>query len=329
MAHAVLNMLRIWAARGLLALLGITFALPVHAQYPSRPVRIVVASTPGATVDILARAISPALQQAFGQPIVVENRAGAGGNIGAEFVAKSAPDGYTLLMATNAPLTINVALNPVKYDTLRDFSPVIVLSTSSSLLSVNTKLPAKSIREFIDLAKAKPTELSVATSGIGTGSHLALLEFNRFARVRTTTVPHRGGAESTLAAVAGDVHAVFSDIVPALPLIREGRLCALATTGARRSLITPEIPTLGESGLKGLEVSLWTGVFAPAKVPADILERVNREIDAALKNRALWDKLIAAGIEPVGSSLPEAQAHLQREVPRWKAILEAAGLGVK
>lgn len=316
-------------AAGLLALCGVVFAVQAQPQYPNRPVRIVVPYTPGGTIDILARAVSPALHQAFGQPIVVENRPGAGGNIGAEFVAKSAPDGYTLLMATNAPLTINVVLNPVKYDPLRDFSPVIVLSTASSLLSVNPKLPAKSVGEFIGLAKAKPAGLSVATSGIGTGSHLSLLQFNRFAGVTTTTVPHRGGAESILAVVAGDVHAVFSDIVPALPLIKEGRLRALATAGSRRSLITPDVPTLDEAGLKGLEVSLWTGVFAPAKTPPEIIERLNREIDAALKTPALWDKLIAAGIEPAGSSVSEAEAHLQREVPRWKVMLEAAGLASK
>lgn len=308
------------------ALIVTSFAAHAQAQYPNRAVRIVVPYTPGGTVDILARAISPSLHQALGQPVVIENRPGAGGNLGTEVVAKSAPDGYTLLIATNGPLTINPSLNPVRYDPVRDFSPIIVSSTASSMLSVNPKLPAKTVREFIELAKSKPTELSVATSGIGTTSHLSLLQLARLADIKMTTIPHRGGAESIMAAVAGDVHAVFSDVVPANPLIKEGRLRALATTGARRSVITPATPTFQETGLQDFEVSVWTGVFAPARTPPQIIETLNRQIDAALKDPSLRAKLLGVGIEPVGGSAQEALAHLQREIPRWKAIVEAVGL---
>jgi tripartite-type tricarboxylate transporter receptor subunit TctC len=309
----------------------LTPSLVAHAQsqYPSRAIRIIVPYTPGGTVDILARTLGPSLYQALGQPVVIENRPGAGGNLGTEAVAKAAPDGYTLLMATNGPLTINPALNPIRYDPLRDFSPIIVSSTASSMLSVNSKLAAKTVGEFVDLAKSKPTELSVATSGIGTTSHLSLLQLARLADIKLTTVPHRGGAESIMAAVAGDVHAVFSDVVPAKPLIQEGRLRALATTGSRRSVITPEIPTFQEIGLKEFEISVWTGVFAPANTPTQVVEALNKLVDAALKDSALREKLIAVGIEPVGGSVPEAVMHLQREIPRWRAILEAAGLAPK
>jgi tripartite-type tricarboxylate transporter receptor subunit TctC len=306
-------------------------SLPVQAQapYPNRAVRFVVPYTPGGTVDILARALSPSLQQALGQPIVVENRPGAGGNLGTEVVAKATPDGYTLLIATNGPLTINPSLNPVRYDSLRDFRPIIVSSTASSMLSVTPTLAATTVGGFIELARSSPTGLSVATSGIGTASHLSLLQFARLADIKLTTVPHRGGAESIMAAVAGDVHAVFSDVVPASPLVKEGRLRALATTGSRRSVITLEIPTFQEVGLKDFEVSVWTGVFAPANTPASVIETLNRLIGAALKDPALREKLLAVGIEPVGGSADEALTHLQREIPRWQAMIEAAGLATK
>ena len=330
MPHDVSQVLqRRMSTGGLAALLVALFVTQAQAQYPNRPIRFIVPYTPGGTVDILARAISPALHQALGQPIVIENRPGAGGNIGAEFVANAAPDGYTLLIATNAPLTINVALNPVRYDPLRDFSAIIVSSTASSMLSVNPKLTARSVGEFIALAKAKPTELSVATSGIGSASHLALLQFGKIADIQMTTVPHRGGAESIMAVVSGDVQAVFSDVVPAVPLIKEGRVRALASTGAKRSVIAPEVPTFQEAGLPGFEVSVWTGVFAPARTPAEIIDKVNRAIDAALKSPELSERLLAVGIEPVGGSAEEAQEHLRREVSRWKAIIEASGLGSK
>jgi tripartite-type tricarboxylate transporter receptor subunit TctC len=317
-----------WACGLLVLLIG---CLPAHAQapYPNRPIRIVVPYTPGGTVDVLARALSPALHQALGQPIIVENRSGAGGNIGAEFVAKSAPDGYTLLMSTNAPLTINVALNPVKYDPILDFSPISMTSTTTGLLSINPQLQMRSTMDLVALAKAKPGELSIATSGIGTASHLSLLQFNRLAQVQTTTVPFRGGPESMTAAVAGNVHAVFSDLVPALPLVRDGRLRALAITAPKRSILAPQLPTLDEAGLTGFDGAGWTAAFAPVNTPRDIVDRVNREINAALSNPELRQKLITIGIEPAGGSSEEMQALLRREVPRWKAIVEQAGFATK
>jgi tripartite-type tricarboxylate transporter receptor subunit TctC len=324
--------MRVWScgwACGLLVLLFGCLAAHAQAPYPNRPIRIVVPYTPGGTVDILARAISPALHQALGQPIIIENRAGAGGNIGAEFVAKSAPDGYTLLMSTNAPLTINVALNPAKYDPIRDFSPIGMTSTTTGLLSVNPALQVRSTMELVARAKANPTELSIATSGIGTSSHLSLLQFNRLGKVETTTVPFRGGPESMTAAVAGDVHAVFSDLVPALPLVRKGRLRALAITAPKRSILAPEMPTLDEAGLTGFDAAGWTAAFAPANTPREIVERLNRGINATLSNPDVRQKLITIGIEPAGGSSEDVQALLRREVPRWKSIVEEAGLATK
>jgi tripartite-type tricarboxylate transporter receptor subunit TctC len=323
-----LPLMRAWACSLLVLLVG---CLAAHAQapYPNRPIRVVVPYTPGGTVDVLGRALSPALHQALGQPIVIENRSGAGGNIGAEFVAKSAPDGYTLLMSTNAPLTINVALNPVKYDPIRDFSPISMTSTTTGLLSVNPQLQVRSAMDLVALAKAKPSELSIATSGIGTASHLSLLQFNRLGKVQTTTVPFRGGPESMTAAVAGDVHAVFSDLVPALPLVSDGRMRALAITAPKRSILAPELPTFAEAGLTGFDGAGWTAAFAPANTPREIVEKLNREINAALSNPEVRHKLITIGIEPAGGSSEGMQALLRREVPRWKAIVEEAGLATK
>jgi tripartite-type tricarboxylate transporter receptor subunit TctC len=320
----VLVLLRAWTC----ALLVLFTEAAVHAQgpYPNRPIRIVVPYTPGGTVDILARALSPALQQALGQPIVIENRAGAGGNIGAELVAKSAPDGYTLLMSTNAPLTINVAINPVRYDPIRDFSPIGLTSTTTGLLSVNPKLPVRSTMDLVALAKAKPGALSIATSGIGTASHLSLLQFNRLAQVQTTTVPFRGGPESMTASVAGDVQAVFSDLVPALPLARDGRLRALAITAPKRSILAPELPTIAEGGLPGFDAAGWTAAFAPANTSREVIEKLSREIKAVLSNTNLRQKLVVIGIEPANSSSEELQALLRSEVPRWKAMVQEAGL---
>jgi tripartite-type tricarboxylate transporter receptor subunit TctC len=222
-----------------------------------------------------------------------------------------------------------VALNPVKYDPIRDFSPIIMTSTTTGLLSVNPQLQVSSTMGLVALAKAKPTELSVATSGIGTASHLSLLQFNRLAKVQTTTVPFRGGPESMTAAVAGDVRAVFSDLVPALPLVRDGRLRALAITAPKRSILAPELPTLDEAGLMGFDGAGWTAVFAPAKTPPEIIQKLNSEIDKALKNPELQRRLLTIGIEPAGGSSEEMHDLLLREIPRWKAVVEEAGLAAK
>src|SRR5262249_19855317 len=211
------------ALTGLLA--GPPFA---HAEYPDHPTRIVVPYTPGGTVDVLARLLGPRLTEVWGQPVVVENRPGAGGNIGADFVAKSPPDGYTLFLSTNAPLTINVAAyQNIKYDPLRDFTPITVAGENAVLLVANQSLPATSIKELIELAKAKPGELSAGTSGLGTTAHLSLALFNKLAGVEIRHIPYRGGVPSLTAAVANEVPMTFSDIVPSTPLVRDGRLKGL------------------------------------------------------------------------------------------------------
>lgn len=314
------------------ATLGMAFAAlaliaPAQAEYPDRPIRIIVPYTPGGTVDVLARLIGPKLTQAWGQPIVVENRPGAGGNIGADVASKAPPDGYTLFLSTNSPLTINVAAyKNVKYDPLRDFEPIMVVGQNGLLLVTNPSFQAKSLKEFIDLAKAKPTEISVGSSGLGNTAHLSIEQLNKIAGIKLTHIPYRGGVPSLTAVVAGEVPAAFSDIVPAMPLVREGRLRALATTSKQRAGIAPDIPTMSESGLPGFDIVAWIGLVGPAGMPKDVVAKLRSAIGKALADPEIRSKLDTMGIDPSPVAPDQFAAFLREEVPRWKAIVNDAGV---
>jgi tripartite-type tricarboxylate transporter receptor subunit TctC len=303
---------------------------PSLAEYPDRVIEIVVPYTPGGTVDLLARALAPRLTAAWGQPVVIINRPGAGGSVGAESVAKAAPDGYTLFISTNSPLTTNLALYPsLGYDPLRDFAPVILAGENSLVLAANPKLPVKNVKDLIALAKSKPGELNAATSGIGSTAHLSLATFNKQAGVSITHVPYRGGVPSLMAAISGEVQLVFSDIVPAVPQIRDNRLTALGLTGLHRARIAPDIPTLDESGLPGFSITAWIGVVAPTGTPDEIVQKLNLEIGRALKDPAFADQISKIGIDPLGSTPAEFAAFLRKEIPRWKQIVQDAGVKVE
>jgi tripartite-type tricarboxylate transporter receptor subunit TctC len=320
------DMARLIAAVAGLALLALGSSV-ARADYPDRPIRIVVPYTPGGTVDVLARLLGPRLTAAWGQPVVVENRPGAGGNIGADFVAKAPPDGYTLFLSTNAPLTINVAAyQNLKYDPLRDFVPITVAGENSLMLVTHPSLPAKSIGELIALAKAKPGDLSAGTSGLGTTAHLSLARFNKLAGVDIRHIPYRGGVPSLTAAVAGEVPMTFSDIVPSMPLVREGRLKGLATTGQRRAGISPDTPTMAEAGLSGFDIVATVWFVAPGGTPMDIVHKLNREVLRALNDPEFRGRLLTMGIDPLGKTPEEAAAFLRQELPRWKTIVTEAGV---
>src|SRR5262245_51677650 len=248
------------------ALFGLIAGSPAaYADYPDRPIRVIVPYTPGGTVDVLARLIGPRLTEAWGQPVVVDNRPGAGGNIGAEFVAKAPPDGYTLFFSTNAPLTINVAAyTNIKYDPLRDFTPITVAGENAILLVTNPALPVTSMRELVALAKGRLGELSAGTSGLGTTAHLSLAQLNKLAGVDIRHIPYRGGVPSLTAAVANEVPMTFSDIVPAMPLVRGGKLHSLATTGPRRAGIAQDILTMNETGHEGFNLVACVGRGDPS-----------------------------------------------------------------
>jgi tripartite-type tricarboxylate transporter receptor subunit TctC len=303
---------------------------PASAQYPDRPIQIVVPYTPGGTVDLLARSLGHRLTAAWGQPVVILNRPGAGGSLGADQVAKAAPDGYTVLLATNSPLTTNLALySSLNYDPIRDFEPVIVAGENSLVLAANPKLPVKSLAELIALAKSKPGELMASTSGNGSTAHLSLAAFNKQAGVSITHVPYRGGMPSLTGAIAGEVQLVFSDIVPAAPFVRDNRLTALAMTGLRRASVAPEIPTLDELGLRGFNITAWVGMVAPKGTPKEIVQKLNAEVTRTLKDPDFARQIATMGIDPLGNTPEEFAAFLSKEIPRWKQIAQEAGAKVE
>jgi tripartite-type tricarboxylate transporter receptor subunit TctC len=304
--------------------------MPAFAEYPDRAIQIIVPYTPGGTVDILARALGARLTAAWGQPVVVLNRPGAGGSVGAEAAAKAAPDGYTLFLSTNSPLTTNLALYPsLGYEPLRDFEPIILAGENSLVLAANPKLPVKNVAELIALAESKPGELNAATSGNGSTAHLSVATFNKLAGVSLAHIPYRGGAPSLTAALSGEVPLVFSDIVPAAPLVLDNRLNGLAMTGLRRAAVAPDIPTLDESGLRGFNITAWIGLVAPKGTPNDIVQKLNLEVGRALKDPEFARQISKVGIDPIGSTPDEFAAFLRREIPRWKEIVQDAGAKVE
>lgn len=312
------------------AVLLLALSRPAFAEYPDRTIQIVVPYTPGGTVDLLARALGPKLTAAWGQPVVILNRPGAGGSVGAEQVAKSTPDGYTLLISTNSPLTTNLTLYPsLGYDTLRDFEPIILAGENSLVLAANPTLPVKTLKQLIELAKSKPGQLNAATSGNGSTGHLALASFNKQAGVLITHVPYRGGVPSLMAAIAGEVQLVFSDVVPAMPQIRDSRLNALGLTGLRRAVIAPDVPTFDEQGMPGFSITAWIGVVAPKGTPAGAVQKLNLEIGRALKEPEFARQISAIGIDPLGSTPAEFATFLTKEIPRWKQIVQEAEVKVE
>jgi tripartite-type tricarboxylate transporter receptor subunit TctC len=328
-----LGALRLGALRlGALTLgaLLVTGSTPSLAEYPDRTIQIVVPYTPGGTVDLLARMLGPRLTAAWGQPVVIINRPGAGGSVGAEVVAKSAPDGYTLFISTNSPLTTNLALYPsLGYEPLRDFEPVILAGENALVLAANPKLPVKTVKDLIALAKSKPGGLDAGTSGNGSTAHLSLSAFNKQAGVSIAHVPYRGGGPSITAAIAGEVQLVFSDITPILPQIRDNRLNALGLTALRRASIASDIPTLDEQGLPGFSITAWVGIVAPKGTPTEIVQKLNLEIGRALKDPELARQMSTMGVDPLGSTPAEFAAFLRTEIPRWKQIVQDAEVKVE
>jgi tripartite-type tricarboxylate transporter receptor subunit TctC len=309
----------------LLAISGSTLA--AKADYPDKPIRIVVPYTPGGTVDLLARALSPYLTKAWNQQIIVENRPGAGGSVGAEYVAAAPGDGYTLFLSTNSPLTTNVAVfKTLNYDPLKDFVPVILAGENSLVLAIDPRLPVKSVDDLIALAKKEPGRLIGASSGNGSTSHMALAEFEKMAGIDITHVPYKGGVPSLTAVISGEAQLVFADVVPTLPMIRDKRVNALATTGLNRSGVTPDIPTLNELGLKGFSVTAWIGMVAPKGTSQAVVDKLNGEINTILKDPEFRAQIIKLGIDPLGDTPDQFADFLRKELPIWKQRAVDAGL---
>lgn len=314
---------------GWLALLGLALAVTgtaVAADYPTRPVRIIIPYTPGGGVDLMIRIIGEKLATALGQPVVPENRPGAGASLGAEIAAKATPDGYTLLSSTNGAMTINVELyKQLPYNPLRDFEPIIQLANHAVVLIVSNQSGVKTVPELIALAKSRPTAMSSGSSGNGSTMHLALAFMNKSQGTSITHVPYRGSAPATAAVASGELQMAFMDIVPALPFAKAGKLRMIGVVGAERTAIAPEVPTMTEGGLKGFDFVTWSGIFAPAGTPRDVVARLNLEIGRILVEPEMKKRLIGLGGEPLGGTPEALGERVRSEMSMWRSLVRDAG----
>lgn len=320
-------------ARVMMAILAAALAASANnasAQpWPNKPIKYIVPFAPGGTTDILARTISDKLSVALGQPVVVENKPGAGGGVGADFTAKSAADGYTIMGGTISTHAINASLYPnLPYDPVKDFVAVTLIARVPNMLVINPEVPAKNVGELIALLKANPGKYTFASSGNGTSQHLSGELFKSMAGVEMQHIPYKGSPPALQDVVAGQVTMTFDNITTALPLARAGKLRALAVTTARRSSVAPDVPTLAESGLTGFEVGSWQGVFAPAATPPAIIKRLNAEIVKILNTAEVREKLVALGAEPVGDTPEQFGAYVKAEVIKWSDVVRKSGAKV-
>lgn len=295
-------------------------------NYPNRPIRMIAPSSAGGPVDVIARAIGVSLGDMLGQQIVVDNRAGAAGLIGAEIVAKSAPDGYTLLMGFSGPLAIVPHLvKSVPYDTNKDFTPITLAASAPYVLLVHPSLPVKSVKELVALAKSQPGKLNFASGGTGVGIHMAGELFNVAAGVKITHVPYKGAGPGMTALLAGEVNMMFNGLSAALPQVKAGRLRALAVGGDKRSALLPELPTVAESGLQ-FNTSGWYGLLGPANLPRALVTKLRADTLRALAAPETKERMTALAVETIGST-PEAFADLlKQEYAQWGKVVKAAGI---
>jgi tripartite-type tricarboxylate transporter receptor subunit TctC len=296
-------------------------------SWPARPVHLVTPYAPGGPVDLSARLLAPKLQEALGQPVVVENKPGAGGNIGADFVAKSAPDGYTLVMGAIATHAINPALFPkMPYDPVRDFRHVALVVQVPNILVLNNDVPAHNVGELIDLLRKRPGKLDFASGSTGSTGHLAGELFKQMTGTFMVHIPYKGSAPATADLFAGRVHLMFDNLASALPNIRAGKVRALAVTTLRRSDFVRDIPTLDESGLKGFDMTTWWGVMAPAKTPQPVVERLAAEIGKAIESPEVRERLRAMGSEtPAVRSPAQFTAFVERELKNYAGLVKRSG----
>jgi len=317
------------AAAVTIAAVALSAGAQTSSSYPTKPIRLVVPFPPGGATDIMARAVAQKLTDAWGQSVIVDNRPGAGGNIGSELVAKAAPDGYTLEMGTVGTHAINPSLYAkMPYDHVKDFVPVILVAGVPNVLVVNPSVPAKSVQELIAYAKANPGRLNFASSGSGTSIHLSGELFKLMAGVQMTHVPYKGSAPALQDLLGGQVQLMFDNLPPSLPQIKAGKLRALAVTTAARAPALPDVPTIAESGLPGFEASSWFGVLAPAGTPPAIVTRLNTEIAAWLATPEAREKMVAVGAVIAGGTPEDFARHIATETAKWAKVVQESGAKV-
>ncbi len=307
-------------------LLGVFEPQSVHAQgYPTKPVRFIVPFAAGGSTDIIARTVGARVSELIGQQVIVDNRPGGGTVIGTEAVARSAPDGHTLLVVP-APFTINPSLLPkLPYDPLADFTPITLINTTPLVVVVNPSVPARTVKELIALAKSKPGALNFGSSGTGGSNHLAGELFNSMAGVKMVHIPYKGNAPALTDLVGGHVDLIFNGLTSAYPLIKSGRIRPLAVTSIRRSAVLPDMPTLDESGLKGFEAVAWNGLAGPAKVPAEVVDRLSSAVRKVLGNAEVRERLKSEGSDPVGSTPAEFARFIRDEIAKWAKVIKLSG----
>jgi tripartite-type tricarboxylate transporter receptor subunit TctC len=286
---------------------------------------MVVAFPPGGPTDIVSRVIAQRLSEQLGQQVIIDNKPGAGGNIAAELIANAPADGHTLFYNTSAVVIGPALYSKVNYDTLKDFAPVALTASVPMVLAVNPNLPARSVKEFLDLARSKPGQLNYSSSGTGTITHLASAMLSTQTGIQTQHVPYKGSAPGLVDLASGQTQFMIDTINTVLPYVRDGRLRGLAVSSIKRSSVLPDLPTLHESGLSGFDASAWQGIMAPAATPNDIIQRLNTEVNKALAHPEVRAKLAAQGADVLGGTSAEYAAHLRSELPRWAKAVKDSG----
>ena len=298
------------------------------AKYPTKPIRLVVPFTPGGSNDLVGRVLSQKFHEAWGQPVIIDNRPGAGSTIGVDLVVRAPPDGYTLL-TTSAGIAINVSLYKLPYNPITDLAPVILLAQMPYLLAVNPSLPAKSARDIVTLAKAQPGRLTFASSGAGTSSHLAMELFRYTANIDLLHVPFKGGGPAVTSVIGGETQGVFNVITGTLPYARSGKLRGLAVSSAKRAEVALDIPTIAESGVPGYDMISWYNVFAPARTPRAVIDKLNAEINRMLQSPDVRERFQTLGVTPLGGTPEVLGKYLEFETSRWAKLIKDTGIKLK
>jgi tripartite-type tricarboxylate transporter receptor subunit TctC len=318
------------AKASLIAGIGFTFlAAPAAAQYPAKPIHIVVPSAPGDGSDLTSRLLGDKLSAALGQPVIVENKLGAGGVVGTEYAARQPADGYTLIMGNAGSHAINAALySKLSYDPAKDFTAVALVGVAPNMMAVNPALPVKSVAEFIAYAKANPGKVNYASGGNGSSAHLSAELFKSMSGVSMNHVPYKGATPALTDLIAGQVQVFIGNLPPILSHVKSGKLRALAVTTARRHPGLPEVPTVAESGLAGYETVAWFGLFAPAGTPREVVRRLNREINAILAQPEIRERLLGIGMEPTPGSPEDFTARQTADIAKWRKVVADSGARV-
>jgi tripartite-type tricarboxylate transporter receptor subunit TctC len=313
---------------GLLALLGAAICSlgPARADYPERPVTIVVGFPPGGPSDTLARIVAKKLSELLGQPFIIDNRPGAGGNVAGEVAAHAEPDGYTLLMGNNSILATNVSLyGKIGFDPEKDFSPISLVGSQANILVVNPNVHADTMEDLIELAKANPGKLNFASSGYGAAAHLAGELFKTMAHIDIVHVPYKGAAPALQDVISGQDQMMFATAASVVGMIKGGQVRALAVTTLKRTAILPDVPTIDELGIKGFEATTWHGLVAPEGTPSDIIATLHRAVIAALDDTEVRARLNALGVDVTGDTPEEFSAYIKAEIPKWAEVIKASG----